>query len=217
MSSLIQFLYEMRYPASIISSIVISLILFWLMQTMISNNQHGLKQSVNLQMTEFVRLKRETRLLTKDRKVPEEPPPKKRPPPPEMQVQKAHVKNNIPSIDIPRLDIPLQSDRFKGSLMGNLQMGQGQISTNVISLLRIPPRYPMRAANRRIEGWVKIEFTITEEGTVKDAVVIDAQPSKIFNKDALRAIGRWKFKAKILDGEAFEQRAIQVLTFKLKK
>ncbi len=90
------------------------------------------------------------------------------------------------------------------------------ISTNV-PLVKIPPRYPIRAALDRIEGWVKIEFTITKEGTVKDAVVVQAHPSKIFNRSALQAIRRWKFKARIIDGEAFEQRAMQELKFKLSK
>ena len=101
--------------------------------------------------------------------------------------------------------------------MAGVQMGMGGISTNVIPLVRIPPRYPMRAANRGIQGWVKIEFIITEQGTVKDPKVIDAMPSKIFNRAALQAIRRWKFKAKIIGGEAFEQRAIQTLQFKLSK
>ena len=203
---------------SIFSGIIISLALFWLMQTMISNNQQGFEKTENLQMTEFVRLKRETKLQTKDRKVPDEPPPEKRPPPPKMQMQQVQVtQNNLPQMDMPVLDIPLQTGQFSGSLMSGVQLGVGKISTNVIPLVRIPPRYPMRAANRGIEGWVKIEFTITEQGTVKDAVVVDAQPGKTFNRAALQAIKRWKFKAKIIGGEAFEQRAIQVLQFKLSK
>ncbi len=188
------------------------------MQTMISNNQQGFKKTATLQMTEFVRLKRETKLQSKDRKTPDPPPPEKRPPPPKMQMQQAHVTQNIvPQMNMPHLDIPLQSGRFNGSILAGLQMWQGKISTNVIPLVRIQPRYPMRAANRRIEGWVKVEFTITEQGTVKDAIVVEAQPGKIFNKAALQAIRRWKFKAKIQGGEAFEQRAIQVLQFKLSK
>ena len=118
---------------------------------------------------------------------------------------------------MPNLDIPLQSSRFAGSVVGGIQMGKGKISSNVIPLVRIPPQYPMRAARRNIEGWVKVEFTITESGTVKDAVVVESQPSDIFDQAALRAISKWKFKAKIIDGEAFEQRAIQVLQFKLSK
>ena len=75
----------------------------------------------------------------------------------------------------------------------------------------------MRASKRRIQGWVKIEFTITKLGTVKDAVVKEAHPSNIFNHAALRAIRRWKFKAKIIDGQPVEQLALQVLQFKLAK
>jgi protein TonB len=203
---------------SIFSGIIISLALFWLMQTMISNNQQGFEKTENLYMTEFVRLKRETKLQTKDRKIPDEPPPEKRPPPPKMQMQQVQVtQNNLPQMDMPNLDIPLQTDKFSGSLISGVQLGVGKISTNVFPLVRIPPRYPMRAANRGIEGWVKIEFTITEEGTVKDAIVVDAQPGKIFDRAALKAIKRWKFKAKVIDGEAFEQRALQVLQFKLSK
>jgi protein TonB len=203
---------------SIFSGIIISLALFWLMQTLISNNQQGFEKTENLQMTEFVRLKRETKLKTKDRKVPDEPPPEKRPPPPSTQMQQVQVtQNNVPQMDMPVLDIPLQTDKFSGSLLSGVQLGVGKISTNVIPLVRIPPRYPMRAANRGIEGWVKIEFTITEEGTVKDAVVVAAQPGKTFDRAALKAIKRWKFKAKVIDGEAFEQRAVQVLQFKLSK
>ena len=185
---------------------------------MISNNQQGFKKTTNLQMTEFVRLKRETKLQTKERQIPDQPPPEKRPPPPKMQMQQVQVTQaNVPQMDVPNLDIPLQTEQFSGSLLNGLQIGTGGISTNIIPLVRIPPRYPMRAANRHIEGWVKIEFTITEQGTVKDAVVIEAKPGKIFNRAALQAIRRWKFKAKIIGGEAFEQRAIQVLQFKLSK
>lgn len=198
--------------------ILMSLTLFWLMQMMISNNRQGFNETSNLQMTEFVRLKRNTKIQTKDRNIPDEPPPEKRPPPPKMQQQQVNVtQTNVTAIDMPHLDIPLQTSGFTGSVINGVQIGRGAISSNVIPLVRIPPRYPMRAANRRIEGWVKVEFTITEEGTVKDAVVVDAQPGKIFNRSALQAIKRWKFKAKIIGGEAFEQRAVQVLQFKLSK
>ena len=120
-------------------------------------------------------------------------------------------------MDMPNLDIPIQSSSFGGSVLTGLQVGMGKISTNVIPLVRIPPTYPMRAANRRIEGWVKVEFTISKEGTVKDAVVVASQPNSIFNRAALKAIKRWKFKPHIIAGEAYEQRAVQTLKFNLSR
>ena len=90
-----------------------------------------------------------------------------------------------------------------------------KISTGVVPLQRIPPKYPSRAADRHIEGWVKIEFTITTNGSVENAVVVEAEPAEIFDAAALKAINQWTFKEKIVNGVAVEQRAVQTLQFKL--
>ncbi len=90
-----------------------------------------------------------------------------------------------------------------------------RISTGVVPLERVPPKYPARAASRRIEGWVKIEFTITTDGDVENAVVVEAEPAEVFDEAALKAINQWKFKEKIVNGVAVEQRAVQTLQFKL--
>ena len=188
------------------------------MQFMISHNKSGFKDTSNFRMTEFVRLKKDTQLQKKDRKITQPPPPTKRPPPPpKIQMQKQKVNMVQPKMDMPNLDIPLQTERFKGSVMGNLSIGADKISTNIIPLVRTPPRYPVRAANRRIQGWVKVEFTITKTGTVSNAIIVEAQPPNTFDRAALTAIRKWKFKEKIIDGEAIEQRALQILEFKLSR
>jgi len=90
-----------------------------------------------------------------------------------------------------------------------------KISTGVVPLERVPPKYPARAADRHIEGWVKIEFTITTDGSVENAAVVEAEPEDVFDEAALRAINQWRFKEKIVNGVAVEQRAVQTLQFKL--
>jgi len=102
-----------------------------------------------------------------------------------------------------------------GEKTGSSKADTKTVISGVVPLLRVPPKYPMRAANRHIEGWVKIEFTITTTGTVTDAVVVDAQPADVFNDTALDAIKKWKFKEKIVNGVAVTQRAVQILQFKL--
>ncbi|MCF7971574.1 MAG: TonB family protein [Methylococcaceae bacterium] len=215
-----------RIALSLFSGIVIALALFWWMQYMVMNNQQSLKKTDNLHVTEFVRLKQESQIQTKERHVPDKPKPKERPAQPKMQAYTAQVsKVSAPDMDMPNLDIPLQTRDFSGSILSgqNIKMSAGTsaaaiaISTNVIPLVRIPPEYPRRAANRRIEGWVKVEFTITAEGTVEDAVVINAEPSSVFDNAALKAIKRWKFKPLIIAGQAQKQRAAQTLEFKLSR
>ena len=221
-----------RLFVSILAGLTVTFGLFWLMQTMIMVNQKSFKKTDNLRMVEFVRLKRDTEPKIQERQIPKKPPPpEKRPPPPTMQAQRSQVQPVAqPSLNMPNLDIPLSTSRFSGSVVTGLSVssgngpstsglanGTGSIDTNIIPLVRIPPRYPMRAANRRIEGYVTLEFTITKTGTVTDAVIVEAKPSTIFNRAALNALRKWKFKPKVVEGQTVEQRARQTLQFKLSK
>ncbi len=87
--------------------------------------------------------------------------------------------------------------------------------SNPVPLLRIEPDYPRKAARTRKEGWVKLAFTITERGTVIDPVVLDSRPRRVFNRSALTAIRKWRFRPKVVDGSAVPTRATQVIEFKL--
>ena len=89
------------------------------------------------------------------------------------------------------------------------------VISGVVPLVRVPPKYPARAASRHIEGWVKVEFTVQTDGSVDNAVVVSSEPEGIFDDAALKAIGKWKFKEKIVNGVAVPQRAVQKLQFKL--
>ena len=83
-------------------------------------------------------------------------------------------------------------------------------------MVRVNPQYPIRAEERGIEGWVELEFTISEAGTVKEARVIAAKPRGVFDRSALRAIKKWKYNPKVEDGKPVERPGVTVrLTFDL--
>ncbi|MGI9321880.1 MAG: energy transducer TonB [Thiogranum sp.] len=84
-----------------------------------------------------------------------------------------------------------------------------------IPLLRIEPAYPRKAARNRKEGWVKVAFTITERGTVIDPQVLESRPRRLFNRSAVAAIRKWKFRPKVIDGTPVPTRATQVIEFNL--
>jgi len=67
-------------------------------------------------------------------------------------------------------------------------------------IVRVEPVYPQHALERGVEGWVDVEFTVTESGGIADPKILGSYPSAIFNRAALRAIGRWKYAPKIVDG-----------------
>ena len=52
------------------------------------------------------------------------------------------------------------------------------------ALLKDPPRYPREALKRGTEGFVLVEFTVTEKGSVADATVIESALS--LNSDGMR-------------------------------
>jgi protein TonB len=67
--------------------------------------------------------------------------------------------------------------------------------------MRVEPVYPPRALERGIEGWVGVEFTVTEVGSISEPKILRSYPSAIFNNAARRAIARWKYESKVVDGQ----------------
>ena len=116
-------------------------------------------------------------------------------------------------MDIPNLDVPLVGG--SGMFLGNFQQVDQTAEGDIIPVVVIRPMYPREAAMSGTEGWVKVEFTITEVGSVKDARVIEAEPLRVFNREAIRAILKWKFKPRVVDGIAVERRATQIIDFNL--
>ena len=83
-----------------------------------------------------------------------------------------------------------------------------------IPLFKVTPIYPRRAQERGIMGYAVVAFTITETGTVENAVPLEGmcgdptnpetvyRQCSIFNSAASRAALKLKYKPKIVDGKA---------------
>jgi len=83
-------------------------------------------------------------------------------------------------------------------------------------IVQVEPNYPPDAARDGTQGWVKLRFTINEVGGVTDINVIDANPKRTFDREAKRALAKWKYQPKRVEGKAVSQPDMQVLLeFKL--
>lgn len=60
---------------------------------------------------------------------------------------------------------------------------------------RVPPKYPLEAAQKHIEGYVQLTYTIEKSGEVSNVKVTKAEPENVFNANAINAIKQWKFEA----------------------
>ena len=154
-------------------------------------------------------------MVTKNRyQPPEPPPPRDPPPPPRLQLSRVQQPvQNMPRMDLPELELPPTGGA--GLFIGNFQQVDATAEGDIIPLVVIRPLFPHEAAMAGIEGWVKVEFTITPSGTVTDARVVAAEPARIFNREAIRAISKWKFKPRVVDGVAVPRRATQLIDFSL--
>jgi protein TonB len=173
---------------------------------------------------EFTRLKRDTEVKTrpKQQKVELEKP---------VQVQSAPqiaIDMGVGDRAGAGIDILPPTVGASGAALSGLSFGGGgggrgggmaaAADRDVVPLVRIEPDYPARAAQRGIEGYAVVQFTITPAGTVKDPIVIDAEPDGVFDSAAVAAVSRWKYNPKMEGGVAVERRGIRVkLAFKLEQ
>ena len=82
---------------------------------------------------------------------------------------------------------------------------------DLLPIVRAAPRYPPRELANGVEGWVLLEFTVTETGTVADVRVLDSEPEATFDAAAVRALKRWKYKPRVENGEAVERTGVKVV------
>lgn len=98
---------------------------------------------------------------------------------------------------------------------GGVPYGIGQLDGTLTVLSAMPPVYPPAAKQRNIEGWVRVEFVVTEEGKVGRISVVDAEPKGIFEQAVLRCVNKWRFKPGTVKGTAVSTRVEQTIAFQL--
>jgi len=204
-----------RLPVAALAAALVTVALFLFMHRLISAGSGQTSEWEAIPRIRFGLVEIPDDVTRRSRRKPPPPPPVSNPlPRPKLQPSRlAQPDRQLPAPDLPELEIPLVAG--EGFLPGLFQPAQQQAEGDVVPVVVIRPFYPREAAIAGIEGWVRIEFTITETGGVRDPQVVDAQPPRVFNREAMRALLQWKFKPRVVDGIAVERRATQVIDFSL--
>lgn len=182
-------------------AILVTFGLFYLMQALILGKDGKLGDASGTTI-DFVRLKKDSDLDIKKRKMPEKKEPEEPPPPPDLRM----AKSNKPSQEMGDMAFAIDVDVE----VGGTDIAIAASDSDVVPIVRVNPQYPLRASERGIEGWVEVEFTISKTGTVKNPMVLNSHPSSIFDREALKAIRKWKYNPKIEDGEPIERPGVKV-------
>jgi TonB family protein len=96
------------------------------------------------------------------------------------------------------LDASLAGQRFMADV----------VNANELTLVKsVAPVYPSNAEKAAIEGWVELDFTVSETGGVTAVSVRAANPSAVFEQAAIAALSQWRYKPMLHDGQPAAQRA----------
>ncbi|MEM7671764.1 MAG: energy transducer TonB [Verrucomicrobiota bacterium] len=199
--------------------LLISLSLFGFMRNLVNSGDALTDGGSDLQSINFVRLKIEDEVQVKERKRPEEPPPPKKPPPPKrMEMQEIEQPDMpAPDITIPNLDLPQVSGA--GASLGGIglqESGDGDRNSGSMLRSRIDPVYPRKAAVEGLEGSVRMRVTIGTDGRPINVEVLGFT-DRIFVSSAQRAVYRWRWEPRYVDGAAVETVEVIELPFVLRK
>lgn len=191
-----------RVLIATILAFAVTIGLFFLMQALIKSGDGQLSEPSKGNVLDFVRVKKDEEVQQKDRKPKKPPKPKEPPPPMEQPQMEASTPNGSGSNFDFSADVGADM-ALEGGLA--LESGDGEY----LPIVKVAPVYPRRALSRGIEGFVIVEFTVTKQGSVRDPVVLEANPEGVFNQAAVDAALKFKYKPRVINGEAAEVAGVQ--------
>jgi protein TonB len=207
----------LRFPIALLLSGIVSVALFATLQALIGVRAETGEQ-LALSKVEFVRLKRSVEIEEKKREKVERVKPEQELVTPTLAVAKEEGFDL--GLDVEAIATGLGAEF--GSAGGGGGDGRGALAFNAglsdrdpLPLVRVEPEYPPQARQRRLEGWVQVQFTISTAGSVKDSVVVKSSHS-LFERNALQAVSKWKYQPQLKGGKPTEAPGQQVvLRFKM--
>jgi protein TonB len=202
----------MRQVVSLAAGCITALLLFLLMHHLVGTRQGTVSATEAGEALVLLRVKPDERVISKPPRETEPPKPLPRPP--------ATPTAETPDPAEPwRGPVTFAFPELPGSggavWTGPGSQGGGPPDGAAVAVVRIEPQWPRQAALAGIEGWVEVAFTIRADGSVADVVVIAAEPQRVFDQSAVHAVRKWRFKPRVVDGRAVEQRAAQRIEFAL--
>jgi protein TonB len=192
-----------RVFAGIMVGLAITAVLFWMMPYMIETTDRQLDKSGSASLVDFVRLRRDETIHRRELK-PSKPLPPQAPPPLPSAPQFESLNPNVETIAISAT--PAETDIELSSAGFSLGVGEG----DYLPIVKVAPIYPQRALLRGVEGYCVVQYTVTRNGTIRDPFVIEDQcTSSLFHRPSLQAALKFKYKPRVMDGQAVEVPGVQ--------
>ena len=186
-----------RYITAIATGSFVTLGLFFVMQSLIAMGQMVIVERVPGGTLDFIRVAKQE-IVNKDK-------PTVLPPLPEISDPRPPVEQTDPNTE--NVGVRLQRTNAPTS-DPVMSIGNGLNDGPLVALVRVEPSYPGPATARNLEGWVIVEFDVNPDGSVSNVRIVSSS-HRVFEKSAIRAAERFRYKARVVDGVAQTSRGIQ--------
>jgi protein TonB len=119
-----------------------------------------------------------------------------------------------PDLDTPDLDMNMDVEVINTAPMAQVDVsistsGMSSGDGEYLPIVKVAPIYPRRAQTRGITGYCIVEYTVTASGAIRDPVAVDCNPEGVFEKASVKASLKFKYKPRVVDGEAIEVVGVQ--------
>jgi protein TonB len=119
-----------------------------------------------------------------------------------------------PDLDTPDLDMDMDVEVVNVAPQAQVDVsinatGMSSGDGEYLPIVKVAPIYPRRAQTRGISGYCIVEYTVTTSGAIRDPVAVDCQPEGVFEKASVKAALKFKYKPRVVDGEAIEVAGVQ--------
>ena len=195
-----------RYGSAVLISSGVTFGLFFIMQLLIASGDTSLQDEEAFRILDMVQQIDDSEVLREERK-PEKPP--------EPEIEPELDIPDVAMLDPSSINVSTATGRVNLDI--DLGTGFGAFTDgDYLPIVKVQPLYPRRAQERGISGYVLLEFTVTELGTVEDPVVIESEPKGYFERSAVRAARKFKYKPKVINGEAIRVPGVRnLITFEI--
>ena len=191
-----------RYVIAGVLALSMTFLLLWGMQKLIAGGNEVMTDPAKGNVLDFIRLKKDETIVKKERKPQKPAKPKESPP----QMTAPPMQQSNPNVNATKSSFSADIQADTGLSSGlNLDSYDG----DYLPIVKVAAIYPRRAQSRGIEGFVIVEFVVTKTGAVSNAVVVKAKPEGIFDRAALNAVAKFKYKPRVIDGVAMEVAGVQ--------